>query len=340
MAGEPIEWLCTECLSLNGKRADRCYRCRTPRFAAEAIEGVREPKPITPQTSQPPPPGTPIAVKGAPPYRTARPYANAAMALIVAATAATMIHFGLAALAARATLSAPEVQRVTPPPVYDEFGDPIEVPPTPEPSPAVPSAQLTDFNASPLGILTGAITIDPNSTNVPIALSRLLQVGLVGAAIVVWAAWLARAVENVPALGGGWPSLTPAWAFFLCLIPGVNLIRPAGMVRELFERIPGPNGPGTGLVSLWWIALFVGAVLQVPRLGTAILQRAIGILLFITSGSEHDRLRIELILNGFGVVLSVIAAVLAVRVVSTMQGRLEERAASLGDGALAAAQPV
>ena len=60
----------------------------------------------------------------------------------------------------------------------------------------------------------------------------------------------------------------------------------------------------------------------------------------MTSGSEHDRLRIELILNGFGVVLSVIAAVLAVRVVSTMQARLEERAASLGEGALAAAQPV
>ena len=348
MAGEPTEWLCTECLSLNGKRADRCYRCRTPRFAAEAIEGVREPKPVTPETSESSGASGDLgafhAVKGAPPYRTARPYANAAMALIVAATAATLIHFSLAALAARATLSTPEVQRVTPPPVYvgDEFGNLIEVPPSPapDPSPAVPSAQLTDFNASPLGILTSAITIDPNSANAPIALTRLLQAGLVGAAIVVWAAWLARAVENVPALGGGWPSLTPAWAFFLCLIPGVNLIRPAGMVRELFERIPGPNGPGTGLVSVWWIALFAGAVLQVPRLGTAILQRVIGIVLFVTSGSEHDRLRIELILNGFGVVLSVIAAVLAVRVVSTMQARLEERAATLGEGARAAAQPV
>jgi len=223
-----------------------------------------------------------------------------------------------------------------------EIGNVFEIQPSPadEPSPAVPPTQLTDFNASPLGILTGAVSIDPSSTNLPIAITRLLQVGLVGAAIVVWGLWLARAVENVPALGGGWPSLTPAWAFFLCLIPGVNLIRPAGMVRELFERIPGPNGPGTGLVSIWWVALFAGAVLQVPRLGTAILQRSIQLFLFVTSGSARDQLRIELILNGIGVVLSVIAAVLAIRVVSTMQARLEERAASLGEATLRPAQAV
>jgi hypothetical protein len=260
------------------------------------------------------------------------------MALVMAATVATVLHFGLAALAARATLAIPEPPKVEPIEIEDEFGNVIAViQPSPLPDPASP--QLTDFNASPVGVLTDAFAIDPGSTNLPVALTRLLQIGLVGAAIVAWGLWLARAVENVPSLGGGWPSLTPAWAFFLCLIPGVNLIRPAGMVRELFERIPGPNGAGTGLVSIWWVALFVGAVLQVPRLGTAILQRAISIVLFVTSGSAREALRIELILNGLGVILSVVAAVLAVRVVSTMQDRLEERAAHVDEIVPKVAQP-
>src|SRR5439155_14839470 len=131
-----------------------------------------------------------------------------------------------AALAARTTLAAPEPPITTQPTfVENEFGDLIEVQPSPTiVTPAsLPPIQLTDFNASPLGILSSAVSIDPNSTNLPIALARLLQVGLVGVAVVAWGAWLARAVENVPAVGGGWPSLTPAWAFFLCLIPGVNL---------------------------------------------------------------------------------------------------------------------
>ena len=300
------EWLCTECLSLNGRRSDRCYRCRTPRIAAEAIEGVREPKHPTAVT-EPAQIGVPVAVKGAPPYRSARPYANAAMALIVAATLVTVIHFVLAALAARSTLNAAEPVQPAIQALCDEFG-------------CVP------INSSPLGIITDAISLDPSSNDLPIALTRLLQVAVVGAAIVVWGLRLSRAVENVPSLGGGWPSLTPGWAFFLCLIPGVNLIRPAGMVRELFERIPGPTGAGTGLVSIWWIALFVGAVLQVPRLGSAIIRRAISFLVFVTSGSQHDALRIELVLNGIGVILSIAAAVLAVQVVSTLQARLEERA--------------
>jgi len=323
------EWLCTECLSLNGRRSDRCYRCRTPRIAAEAIEGVREPKHPTAVT-EPAQIGVPVAVKGAPPYRSARPYANAAMALIVAATLVTVIHFVLAALAARSTLNAPEPVQPAIQALCDEFGCvPIEPAPSPVASPAAgSSSRLTSFNSSPLGIITDAISLDPSSNDLPIALTRLLQVAVVGAAIVVSGLWLSRAVENVPSLGGGWPSLTPGWAFFLCLIPGVNLIRPAGMVRELFERIPGPTGAGTGLVSIWWIALFVGAVLQVPRLGSAIIRRAISFLVFVTSGSQHDALRIELVLNGIGVILSIAAAVLAVQVVSTLQARLEERAAA------------
>ena len=48
----------------------------------------------------------------------------------------------------------------------------------------------------------------------------------------------------------------------------------------------------------------------------------------MTSGSQHDALRIELVLNGIGVILSIAAAVLAVQVVSTLQARLEERAAA------------
>lgn len=90
-------------------------------------------------------------------------------------------------------------------------------------------------------------------------LAQTAALGLISLAIVIptllfFAAWLSRVVANVPALGGGIPSTSPARAFVNTLIPIVNLKTVPGMVQDVLYRLD-PTGGGVFMVGVAWIGL-------------------------------------------------------------------------------------
>jgi Domain of unknown function (DUF4328) len=80
------------------------------------------------------------------------------------------------------------------------------------------------------------------------------NVGVVIFTLLFFAAWLSRVVSNVPALGGGIPTTTPARAFRNTLIPIVNLWTVPGMVTDVLYRLD-PTGGGLFMVGVAWLGL-------------------------------------------------------------------------------------
>jgi hypothetical protein len=75
-----------------------------------------------------------------------------------------------------------------------------------------------------------------------------------GLALLAFAAWLAVGVANIPGLGGGTPSASPAWAFVSTLIPLLNLVRVPRILQEVLYR-SDPRGGGVLLLALAWVGL-------------------------------------------------------------------------------------
>src|SRR5919108_3127119 len=116
-------------------------------------------------------------------------------------------------------------------------------------------------------VVSRVIDGDVAGADANFALLSLLGGGgfIVGiAALTAWAAWLSRVVDNIPALGLGWPSVTPWAAFVENFLPGVNLFRVPAIVRDVMAKLElGPGGDA--LIAASWLGL-VGGVL-VPRFG-------------------------------------------------------------------------
>lgn len=118
------------------------------------------------------------------------------------------------------------------------------------------------FGADLVGrVVDGAPVADERSTT-----TVLLGIGGMvagGAAILAWAAWLSRVVENIPALGLGWPRATPRVAIFESLVPVVNLYRVPSILRDVMNRLE-PGAQADALIAAAWFPLVGGVV--VPRL--------------------------------------------------------------------------
>ena len=72
-------------------------------------------------------------------------------------------------------------------------------------------------------------------------------------------AWLSRVVDNVPALGGGQPSVTPRAAILWWFAPISNLFKPYQIVADVWRRLASiPAEFGVTLLLVWW-GLFVGS---------------------------------------------------------------------------------
>ena len=81
-------------------------------------------------------------------------------------------------------------------------------------------------------------------------------------ALVFFAAWLSRAVENVPALGGGTPGTTPTKALVYPFIPIVNLIKVPPMIQDVLYRLD-PKAGGFFMILIAWVGLVGSAIVSV-----------------------------------------------------------------------------
>ena len=81
-------------------------------------------------------------------------------------------------------------------------------------------------------------------------------------ALLAYAAWIRRAVVNVPALGLGFASVSPTWAFVEPLIPGFNLYSIPARIAEVIQKLGG-HLYATALIGLAWIFLVGPAVVLV-----------------------------------------------------------------------------
>lgn len=77
-----------------------------------------------------------------------------------------------------------------------------------------------------------------------------------GVTLILWSAWISRVVDNLPALGAGWPRVGPQMAFFELFIPGRNFYALPARVREVLILLD-PAGRGQLLVGATWVAMFV-----------------------------------------------------------------------------------
>lgn len=82
------------------------------------------------------------------------------------------------------------------------------------------------------------------------------------AALLLYAAWIRRVVENVPALGLGFTRVSPTWAFFEPLIPGFNVYSIPARIADVIGKLGG-HLYATALIGLAWVLVVGPAVLLV-----------------------------------------------------------------------------
>jgi hypothetical protein len=88
-------------------------------------------------------------------------------------------------------------------------------------------------------------------------ISGLYYVAIVPAAIASLA-WLSRVVDNIPALTGEQPWVTPRWAIALWFVPLASFVAPYRIVADAWRRLAEtPAGRSAAIVAAWWI-LFLG----------------------------------------------------------------------------------
>lgn len=139
---------------------------------------------------------------------------------------------------------------------------------------------------------------------------------------VAFLAWLSRAIDNVPALGAGWPSASPRWAIAWWFVPFANLGMPYDVVRELRGRMRGDGRRRhPPLLLAWWLTFVGGEVLlaAAARMPSATLEQQSA----------------TFTVDAIGVALTVCAGVLAIFVVRSIELAATGLAATVQSGALA-----
>jgi hypothetical protein len=76
-------------------------------------------------------------------------------------------------------------------------------------------------------------------------------------------AWLSRSVDNTPGLGGGIARRGPRWAIGAWIIPLVNIVMPALIIRDLARRISPDRSDRIWLVLLWWLAYWAPTIVEI-----------------------------------------------------------------------------
>jgi hypothetical protein len=137
---------------------------------------------------------------------------------------------------------------------------------------------------------------------------------------VAFIAWLARTVDNVPALGGGTPHESPRWAVVWWFVPIAFLWKPYSVVRESWDRLatPAHNGHNRWVVA-WWIC-WIGGV-AITRLANA---------MSADPSASYAALETAYADEMLGLAALIVSAVLGFLVIRETEDRARDRAIALG----------
>lgn len=143
------------------------------------------------------------------------------------------------------------------------------------------------------------------------------------ATAVVFIVWMWRAAKNNEALGRFYPRLKPGWAIAGWLIPLANLVIPVLILQDLW-RGSEPSTPrgdpgwrsnrGSSLIGWYWAAF----ILSSARFGLGRSEAHFGVTKELRDLRTHDSIAI------FGLVMSIVAAILLIQVVRRIAARQEE----------------
>jgi hypothetical protein len=135
-------------------------------------------------------------------------------------------------------------------------------------------------------------------------------------ALVSWAAWLSRVVENVPKVGLGWPNVSPTAAFIENFLPGWNLLRVPAIVRDVLHRLEPEDGRGHMLLVAAWLGLAGGVVLP----------RALAWVLVFFVESLRQAVSLGLFLGWVGLGLTLVGLVLLTLLIRRVESGMEAAA--------------
>jgi Domain of unknown function (DUF4328) len=152
----------------------------------------------------------------------------------------------------------------------------------------------------------------------------VLPVALGVIALVAYGFWISRAVANLPPLGAGYSRVSPSWAFFEPLIPGLNLYSLPARAGEVISKLGG-SMLGTSLIAISFF-LIIG-----PPIAAGIILRAVR---FVEDGREFWRTLATTLLASFTV--QVVGLLIALYVLWHIEGMFRRRAA--GEGSKPATQ--
>lgn len=155
------------------------------------------------------------------------------------------------------------------------------------------------------------------ATDQLVTFASLLELLALVVAAVFFLRWQAVVHRNLPALGDREPRVGVGAGLASWFVPGVNLVRPAGVVADLW-RAGERELPAPALLRAWWAA-WVLAVVAVVAAWTLLGDAA----------DVAERQRIDA-LRAAATALSGLAAALAIAVVSRTTARQEARAAAVG----------
>ncbi len=171
--------------------------------------------------------------------------------------------------------------------------------------------------------LVGALLDGDDLSIIKILADANLQIFLLGwlpvavSALVMWAAWISRMMDNLPALGLGYPRVTPAMAFVENFLPGFNLFRMPARIREISSKLD-PTG-NQGLIAVTWLALF----------GSWLIARVATFVIMFAIKSVDGRLQASLVVDGIVAVVGAVGYLLVIVIIYRTEQLAGARARSV-----------
>jgi hypothetical protein len=176
-------------------------------------------------------------------------------------------------------------------------------------------------------IIGGELTFDSvqraNDADDLVGVAAGILLFLMFVVLVLVIIWTFRAAKNNEALGRFYPRLKPGWAIAGWLIPLVNLVIPVLMLQDLWRgsEVSTPRGDpgwrsnrGSSLIGWYWAAF----ILSSARFGFGRSEAHFGVTQQLRDLRTHDSIAI------FGLVMSIVAALLLIQVVRRIADRQEQ----------------